>query len=531
MRRYSSFFGILAGALALLTLVSGCDLAKMNNNPNATSTADLDALLANAQRDISSNFYDDEYMMRGSNLLAQYTTQNFYPSESTYSAFPKPWGTPVTSGAGIRESGPYVSLGDLERIRQIAANPDNFDVTIAETQDLDNYDAVAAITQTFVFHRLTDFYGDIPYTEALKGSENFSPAYTPQSEIYPALLNTLDDAIAKIDTDAPGPGGDVIYEGDMSKWVKFANSLKLRIAMRMVDANPQVAEPVLSNADVYADAMQSNADNAYFAFMTSAEHQSDIYENRFVAKRDDFDASDRFVDAMMQYGTNDPRMATYFTETNDGTYRGFPFGLQQADAQSLYSSFPTERFSRPGERLVRADAQAMWMNYDEVLFIRAEAADRGLIGGNPVNLLEDAMRASMRWWDADDTSAQANTYINAVTAEAGSDFTQILGEQKWIALYFQGLQGWSEWRRLDFEGWITPPTGGNQGAYAQSGESGVPLRYDYPQSELSVNESNVADAAMSQFGGSDPAAALEAETPLQRVWWDVNAPPSDAIAP
>lgn len=532
MRRYFSSFGILAGALGLLMLVSGCDLAKMNDNPNATATADLDALLANAHRDISSNFYDDEYMMRGSNLLAQYTTQNFYPSESTYSAFPRPWGTPVTSGAGIRESGPYVSLGDLERIREIAVNPDNFNVTLsgAQEQGLANYEAVAQITKTFVFHRLTDFYGDIPYADALKGSESFSPAYTPQSEIYPAMIDTLDAALGKIDTDAPGPEGDFIYQGEMADWVKFANSLKLRIAMRMYDANQSKAESVLTDASVYADAMQSNDDNAFFRFQNSAEHRSDIYENRFVAGRDDFDAADRFVNAMMQYGTNDPRMATYFTETNDGTYRGFPFGLQQADAQSLYSSFPSEYFSRPGERLVKADAMAMWMNYDEVLFIRAEAAEKGLISGDPVNLLEDAMRASMRWWDVDDQSSQADDYVNAVRSDAGSDYYQALGEQKWIALYFQGLQGWSEWRRLDFEGWITPPTGGNQGAYAQAGETGVPLRYDYPQSELSVNQGNVAAAAQNQFGGQDASEALTLETPLQRVWWDVNAPPSDAIA-
>jgi len=526
MRRYFSSFGTLAGALALLMIVSGCDLAKMNNNPNATSTANLDALLANSQRDISSNFYDDEYMMRGSNLLAQYTTQNFYPSESTYSAFPKPWGTP----GALSESGPYSSLADLERVRQIAVSPDDFDVTISETQNLGNYEAVAQITKTFVFHRLTDYYGDIPYGEALQGSENFSPPYTPQSEIYPGMIDTLDAALGKIDTGAPGPGGDALYQGDMAKWVKFANSLKLRIAMRMVEANESKAEEVLTDAAVYADAMQSNADNAYFQFQNSAEHRSDIYENRFVAGRDDFDASDRFVNAMMQYGTNDPRMATYFTQTDEGSYRGFPFGIQQADAQSLYSSFPTSYFSRPGERLVKADAQAMWMNYDEVLFIRAEAAQRGLISGDPVNLLEDAVRASMRWWDVDDQSSQADDYVNAVRSDAGSDYYQALGEQKWIALYFQGLQGWSEWRRLDFEGWITPPTGGNQGAYAQAGETGVPLRYDYPQSELSVNESNVAEAAQNQFGGEDAADALTLETPLQRVWWDVNAPPSDAIA-
>jgi len=525
MRRYLSSFGIIAGLLAMLVFASGCDLTKMNDNPNATATANLDALLANAHRDISNNFYDDENMMRGTNLLAQYTTQNFYPSESTYSALQRPWGT-----AGLlSNSGPYSSLADLESVRSVAVNPEDANVTLSDDQYLPNYEAVALITQTFVFHRLTDFYGDIPYAEALQGEENFSPAYTPQEEIYPAMIESLDAALASLDTSEPGPAGDQIYGGDMAKWAKFANSLKLRIAMRMVDRDPNgAATAVLGDPDVYANAMQSIDDNAYFEFTTSAEHRSDIYENRFVAGRDDFDASDRFVNALMQYPVNDPRIATYFTETEDGTYRGFPFGLQQADAQSLYSSFNTEYFSRPGERLVKADAQAMWMNYDEVLFIRAEAADRNLISGNPVDLLENAVRASVRWWEPSGgvDPAQLDNYISEVRNEASSDFTQALGEQKWIALYFQGLQGWSEWRRLDFEGWIQPPTGGNQGAYAQSGESGVPLRTDYPSSEQSVNGDNLVDAVERQFGGN----SLVNDTPLQRLWWDVNAPPADAIA-
>lgn len=525
MRRYLSSFGIVAGLLAMLVFASGCDLTKMNDNPNATATANLDALLANAHRDISNNFYDDEYMMRGSNLLAQYTTQNFYPSESTYSALQRPWGT-----AGLlSNSGPYSSLADLESVRSIAQSPEGANVTLSEDQYLPNYEAVSLITQTFVFHRLTDFYGDIPYAEALQGEENFSPSYTPQEEIYPALIDSLDSAIADIDVDQGGPAGDQIYGGDMEKWVKFANSLKLRIAMRMVDQDPNgVATAVLSDPQVYEDAMQNIDDNANFDFTTSAEHRSDIYENRFVDGRDDFDASDRFVNALMQYPVNDPRISTFFTETEDGTYRGFPFGLQQADAQALYSSFNTEYFSRPNERLVKADAQAMWMNYDEVLFIRAEAADRGLIGGNPVDLLEDAVRASVRWWEPSGgvDPAQVDNYVSEVRDEASADFTQALGEQKWIALYFQGLQGWSEWRRLDFEGWIQPPTGGNQGAYAQSGESGVPLRIDYPSSEQSVNRGNLTEAVGRQFGGE----GLSADTPLQRLWWDVNEPPADALA-
>ncbi|PEN14544.1 SusD/RagB family nutrient-binding outer membrane lipoprotein [Longibacter salinarum] len=507
MRRFTTPLHLIIGALVLAVTVSACDLTKMNENPNASTSPDVDALMANAMRDFSNFYYDDEFTMRGSNLLAQYTTQNFYPTESTYAAFPRPWDEI------------YYPLNDLKTVIELNRE----DPTISASPD--NYIAVSQISQSFMFHVLTDYYGDVPFNEALAGQENFAPAYTPQSEIYPSLLDSLDTAIGNIDASAPGPGGDVIFGGDMEKWERFANSLKLRIAMRMESQNG--ASGVLDTQSVYDNAMQSNDDNAYFQFTTSAEHRSDIYENRFVAGRDDFDASDRFVNALQQYSTTDPRAEVYFQTDINGGYTGFPYGLQQPAAQDLYSSnLPSETFSRPGDRFSADAAEGLWMNYDETLFIKAEAIDKGYISGNRDAVFEDAIRASIARWDLDPNSAQADAYIAEVMSDVSNNgFDQVLGEQKWIAFYFQGVQGWSTWRRLDFEGWILPPTGGNQGAYATAGESGVPLRYDYPQSEFSLNGDNVTEAATSQFGGT------QSETPIGRIWWDTNPPPSEVNVP
>jgi len=509
MRRYLTPLSLSIGALLLAVLVTGCDLSEMNENPNSPTTPDINALLANAHRDISNSYYDDSFTMRGSNLLAQYTTQNFYPEESTYAALIKPWGVF------------YRPLNDLAEVARQNRQSDQL------AQSPENFIAVSQITQAWTFHVLTDYYGDIPFTDALQGAENFSPAYTPQSEIYPALLDTLDNALGNIDTDAPGPGGDLIYGGDMAQWVKFANSLKLRIAMRMIDRDPgDVASTVLSDQSVYDAAMGSNGDNAFFQFNTSSVHRSDVYENQFVAGRDDFDASDRFVNALTtQYSVTDPRAPVYFEEDTNGGFTGFPYGLQQPDAQSLYSSnLPSSTFSRPGELFYRADAEVYWMNYDEVLFIQAEAIDRGILSGDRDAVFADAIRANFERWGLDGESAAADAYIAEVQADVSANgFEQVLGEQKWISMYFQGVQGWSEWRRLDFEGWIQPPEGGNQGAYAVVGRSAIPLRFDYPQSEFTVNGENVTAAATSQFGD------VQSETPIQRLWWDTNDPPSDAL--
>jgi len=503
---------------AFLLVLGGCDsLSSYNDNPNAPTEANPNNLLANAQRDLAYEIYDANDMMRGSNLFAQYTTQNFYPTESRYGTVSYPW-----------ESF-YNALNDLKTVKELSQS--------GAAQNPGNLAAVATITQVWAFHILTDAYGDIPFEEALQGNENRSPAYTPQEEIYPALIDSLDSALGSI-SGGGGPSADLIYGGDMEKWRKLANSLKMRIAIRMSDANAGMAESVISDVVNNGTPMQSTSDNAYFQFATSSTHRNTYYDNRLVSGRDDFDNSERFIEAMQQYGTDDPRLDAYAEQTSDngspcpdgsGEYEGFPYGLEQLNAQSRQSSRPSCNASRPelfwpGGPSGEGDAFAPIMYYDEVLFIKAEAAERGWINGSPQDLLADAIAASIDFYgenvpstDISSSSTQAQNYISAVTSEySSSNWKQVLGEQKWIALYMNNIQGWSTWRRLDFGDWIGPPAGGVagdlQGQYA-------PLRVDYPDSEFNLNRQNVRDAAERQFGD------VSSENPGSRIWWDNNSPP------
>ena len=521
MKRLRSTTVLFGSLLAFVLVLGGCDsLSDFNNNPNAPTQADPNNILANAQRDLANAIYDSNDMMRGTNLWAQYTTQNFYTTEgSRYGSVDYVW-----------ESF-YNSLNDLRRTKELSSE-------VASGGS--NMNAVATITQVWAFQILTDTYGDIPFAEALQGSEVRSPAYTAQSEIYPALIDSLDSAIGRI-SDSSGPSGDLIYGGDMSKWRKLANSLKLRVAIRMADVNSGMAESVISDVVNNATPLESNDDNAYFQFGTSATHRNNYYDNRITDGRDDFDVSERFVEAMQQYGTADPRLDAYAEQTSNntspcpdgsGNYEGFPYGMEQLNAQSLQSSRPSCNASRPevfwpGGPSGNGDALAPIMYYDEVLFIKAEAAQRGWIGGSASDYLADAISASIDFYgemtDADISSsdAQAQDYISAVTGEySSSNWRQVLGEQKWIALYMNNVQGWSTWRRLDFEGWIGPPVGGvaaDFGTYA-------PLRVSYPSSEYSLNEENVRAAANDQWGG------VSSDTPGSQVWWDAEGPPSESEA-
>jgi len=505
---------LLVGAVALLML-SGCDLAEVNDNPNSPTESTTAALLSNGQRDLGFETYGDNASMRGSNLWAQYTTQNFYPQESRYQSVNYGW------------ENVYNALNDLKTAKQKArANGDG------------NTAAVALITQMWAFHILTDTYGDIPFTEALRESESLSPTYTPQEEIYPALVDSLDAALSEMNADGAGPEGDLFLGGDMAKWAKFANALKMRIGIRMVDANRSEAEAAITSGN--DGALESNADNIYFQFATSSQHRNTLYENQVVDGRDDFDAADRFVNAMKQYDTDDPRVDAYFTPSClDGVdYKGFAYGLEQGDAQSRFArqAKGTCENSRHNDYFAggpsgEGDALNPILYYDEVLFIRAEAAARGILPGNPKALLEEAIKASIDWYgqqtgaDISSDDAATEAYVSAVMDDYDANgYEQVIGEQKWIALYFNDVQGWSTWRRLDFSGHLKPPAGGTTGNLNGTvGNVGVPLRADYPQTEFSRNGENVRNAAMRQFEN------IQNENPGSALWWDVEEPPADAF--
>lgn len=516
MKRYAPLTSVLASALAILLVLGGCDLSQYNENPNAPTEADPNNVLANAQRDLAFQTYGGDPTMRGTNLLAQYTTQNFYPTESRYG-----------SSRFNDFYGFFTSLNDLSKVKELTRQE-------GLVSNPANVRAVALITQTWAFHIATDTWGDIPFNQALKAAEQRSPKYTPQEEIYPALVDSLDKALGLVTSNA-GPAGDLYLGGDMENWQRLANGLKMRIGMRAIDAGGSWAEEAITSAS--GNALQSNADNAYFQFATSSTHRNTYYENRVTSGRDDFDAADRFVEALQQYGTDDPRLDAYFEQTSDteppcedgsGEYEGFLYGMEQGSAQNTYSANPSCVFSRPEAFFSRGpsgggDAFAPIMYYDEVQFIKAEAAARGIISGDAKSFLEEAVRASIDFYgsqteaDISRSSSQTDDYVAAVKDDYDNNgFEQVIGEQKWIALYFNDIQGWSTWRRLDFEGHIAPPTGGP----AQEFRVAVPLRLDYPQSEYSLNNANVTEAANRQFGSVDQ------EDFGSQLWWDTEGPPA-----
>ena len=455
-------------------------------------------LLANAQIDLADTYWGGFPLGYFGNPYAQYWTHNQYTDETRY-------GYPVYRPGSLNGMWEdyYFVLNDLEEIVRInEATPEEASAYGANANQI----AIADAMQAWTFQVVTDIWGPVPYTDALEGRSegNFSPAYTSQDSIYAGIIDALTEASEAIDAEGTALGSsDLVYGGDMVRWKRFANSVKLRAAIRIADVEPELARAAINEA-LEAGVFESNADNALIPFGDASPYQNPIYENYYVSGRDDWAVTDVLLDVMN--ANEDPRRAAYATPaTDDGAFVGFPFGLDNGAAAAR---FQQGGFSRPSLR-VRGEPgiPALLMLYDEVLFIQAEAAQRGWIPGDPAALYEEAIRASMEYWGVTD-QAEIDAYLDNVPYDA-ANWETVLGTQKWLALYMQGVQGWSEWRRLDF-GVLEPPADGPSVDFGRD----IAVRLPYPTDEANLNEANLE-------GGLE---MLGAETDDQgtQLWWDVQ---------
>lgn len=365
-----------------------------------------------------------------------------------------------------------------------------------------NQIAIAQILKAWIYQILADAYGNIPYTEALQSVENITPAYDDAKTIYNSLLDTLAQQAAVLD---PAQGsfatGDVIFNGNAAAWKKLAHSLMLRLAIRMVDADPAKARSVIEAN--WQNAMTSNADSAVFKYLPAAPNKFPYNDSE--RELIEFFVSSTLVDYMAD--VEDPRLAVFARPSKlDTVYRGLAYGASESNPNRLQPS----AYSFPGTRIYAADMSGILMTYPEVEFILAEAAARGFaVGADAATHYANGVKASLEYWGITDAAA-VEGYLSRVPYNA-ADWRNVIGTQKWLALYPQGLQGWFERLRLDFK-----KPGGDSLFKAPVDVSldpnvnFVPYRLTYPISEQTQNSANY-QAAASAIGG---------DTKGVKLWWD-----------
>lgn len=481
----------IALMLSLPLALGACEknLDAINSNPNNTTNGTAAFILTGAERSNISRLFDVPINQDGGELIVQHWAKVQYTDEDRYAFRP----------------GSYQSIWD----GFYAGGLEDFNtlINLGKTSGNPNTQAVGMIMKNYFFSVLTDTYGDIPYSEALQ-SNILAPKYDAQQDIYTGMLADLKAASEMIKTSGPAVDGDAIYDGDMDKWQRFANSLRLRLAMRIVDANPALSRSTVTEVlGANAHLISSNDENAEFAFLNSPANTNPIYTNRLT--RDDHRVSRTITSRLTRL--NDPRLPIYADPAqcaapattgpdSTGLYRGIPNGLTNANVAKLG---PLCSSSKVGKAFLAADAPGVLMTYSEVLFFKAEAIARGFITGNAATEYQNAIRASMAQYGL--SGADVTTYLaQPSVAYNAANYKQSIGDQKWIALFGQGVEAWSEWRRLDYPQLkvVASPVGAAGGK--------IPVRFNYPANEQTTNAASRAAAVARQ--GADAITT--------KLWWD-----------
>jgi hypothetical protein len=349
--------------------------------------------------------------------------------------------------------------------------------------------AIIDIMQVLAYSTLVNTFGNIPYSEAMN-QQNLFPKYDDAKTVSLDLLNRLNRDITALKTSSAGFAAtqDLLFQGNIAKWVTFANTLRMQQAMIIADADNTTAKAAVEASD--AGAISSAADNASFAYLAGAPNQNPLFVDIVTGGRGDYTAAEDLVNALKNL--SDPRLAQYFTTNVAGEYVGGVVG--QVNTASAVS--------KPAPKLYAADAPTLLLDYVEAEFYRAEAVERGYaVSGTAATHYSNAITASILYWGG--TAAQAAAYLATPAvnyATAAGTWKQKIGTQKWIALYNRPFSGWTEMRRLDYPT-VTPPVGA---------KSGFPNRLTYPANEQQLNGTNYTAAS----------AAIGGDVVTTKLFWD-----------
>ena len=463
---------ILNNCLLILAIFSCTDFEELNVNPNEPNSVSSGVLFTSAIRTSVQTTSNEAFLL--SNNIAQLTGKTLRLEVDFYgwNAFPTVW------------EGLYESLTDLRSLTKIA-----------ESENNNKMIGAAKVFEVWIFSELTNAYGDIPYSEAIMGDETiFTPKYDNQEFIYQTLLSELDQAISLLNNSG-SILGDILYNGDSNNWIKFANSLKLRLLMyasNKIDVTAQF-NSVVQQEDIF----KSNQDHAILHFLSS-------FPNQFPTiplKQGDFDAvaiGKSAVDLMIQ--NKDPRLSRYARpdnlDFNNPTFTGVANGVGGQTGSRLGLAY----YDYPGHTtafdLGINYANGILMSYAEVEFLLAEAANKGWISEDVEEHYKKGIKASHDYYQVDYSPFGwkdfEDFYSNSGVKYAASID---IWEQKWLSLFFTALDPYFEVRRWYKEagGWeaipfLNPPIGSNSNNYE------LPMRFLYPGQEQSLNSENYNEA-------------------------------------
>jgi Starch-binding associating with outer membrane len=480
----------------LLLLATSCvdDLTSLNVNPKAYQSGSIPEgpFFANATRNLT------DAVTEGFNfkIWSQHFAETTYFTTSNYTLSDPGNGFWVTLYTQV--------LNDYKESKGILLDNPSLYAGVDK-----NKLAMIDIMEVYTYATLVNTFGDIPYSGAVNASlksealdpDNTTPAYDKAADIYDDLFVRLDKAIDDLDPDAVNGGvvgfgeADILFNDDVAGWVKFANSLKLRMAMTLADSNPTKAKSLVAGINP-ANLITSSADNASLEYLPITPNTNPIWVWLVQSGREDYVASNTMMDMMQAPAIDDPRIPLYYTKDKAGGYSGGKYGTSNAYVT----------FSKAGAIITDPEWPGILLDYVEVEFLLAEAAARTGFGvaGTAKEHYDKGVLASIAYWGG--ATADANAYLAdpavAFATALGSTDIERIARQKYIAMFNRGHEAWVDYRRLDYPVFNVPANPGGP----------FPIRYTYPNAEQTSNGTNYTAAA----------AAVGGDELTTRIFWDVK---------
>jgi len=476
--------------IVFIVSANGCTdkFEAFNTDTKHPAVVPGEALFTNAQKELSDYVNNTNVNINIFKLMSQYWTETTYIDEANYDLITRNISTGIYTRLYLRV---------LKDLKESASVIDATTVIASEETAKQNKLQIIELMDVYIYAHLVNVFGAVPYSEALN-IENVYPKYDAGADIYKDLFTRLDAALSKLNASSGSFGSaDLYYGGDVASWIKFGNSLKLKMAITIADADNAQAKSAVESAA--SKVFASNDDDCLLHYLSSSPNYNQLYADLVASGRHDFVPANTIVD--MMNGLADPRMDAYFTDKMDTSsvagveklaYVGGEYGYPNSYSQYSHISDMIQAPGFPG----------IMMTYSEVCFYLAEGAERGYnVGGTAESWYDKGVTASFDFWGVSGADAYLAQSDVAYTTATGT-WKQKIGTQSYLANYTRGAVAYTNWRRLDFPIFNLPQ---EATTYAD-----IPVRFTFPVNEQTLNADNYKAAA----------AAIGGDLISTKVFWD-----------
>lgn len=455
--------------LAACVGLTGCKkFLDTNDNPNLAQNASVELLLPAVQAALG-HVLGNPLQIHGG-IWSQYWTQN--PTASQYRSLDQ-YSVTTTNFDRTWRMLYSDALQDIQEILSLTQGK----------QASNQYTAIALLMKAYAFQLATDAFGDVPLTQAAMPNVT-NPTYTPQQQVYDSIIAYVDRAISLIDVDAEvHPGSDdLIFQGDMEQWLRFANTFKLRVHLRLSQVAPQKAAAGIQTSN-NALFLQQDAQIEYSAV---GGNQNPLFSEILGLGRTQNLVASQTV-AKYMTDNRDPRADVFFNRyrnpaTGVDSIIGIPQGSYRTNTRVL--SFPSPRVGATGQDDQSANAPVKFMSAAESYFLQAEAAVRGwlTVDVSEVSLFREGIRASFASYNLPGAGAYISSSPAAQWPSGANERIRAIIIQKWLAMTGnQGFEAWTEWRRTGYPDFFTISRA------STLTDNRMPARLLYPSSEVTQN--------------------------------------------